>query len=286
MTDSSTALYCLIGDPVSGSLSPEIHTAAYAAMGLNATYLAFRVTSEALSAAIGGLRVLAKGFNVTIPHKTRVALMMDELTHEASLIGAVNAVAVRGGSLVGHNTDALAASDVLEALGARGGTATIVGAGGAAKSVVYALWRKGFSEVRVLDRTPERAEALASGAKAVYGLDAVGAGLTRSSLLDAVSSSNLLVNATPLGMYGGELEVPEEALHGGLAVMDLAYTRGETGLIRLARSRGLRAADGLEFLVIQAAHSIEFWTGMRPPVDVMRRAALEAISGHARQGRG
>ncbi|HEU16704.1 MAG TPA: shikimate dehydrogenase, partial [Nitrososphaeria archaeon] len=105
MTDSSTALYCLIGDPVSGSISPQVHTAAYAAMGLNAVYLAFRVSGDALRPAVDGLRVLARGFNVTIPHKTRVALMVEELTQEASLTSAVNAVMARDGSLVGHNTD-------------------------------------------------------------------------------------------------------------------------------------------------------------------------------------
>ncbi|MGC8696008.1 MAG: shikimate dehydrogenase [Conexivisphaera sp.] len=284
MTDSSTALYCLIGDPVSGSISPQVHTAAYAAMGLNAVYLAFRVSGDALRPAVEGLRVLARGFNVTIPHKTRVALMVEELTQEASLTSAVNAVMARDGSLVGHNTDALAASDLIDRLNARGGVATMVGAGGAAKSVAYALWRKGFSRVLVLDRTPDRAEALASGVKALYGLDASGSQLSAQSLADAVVRSNLLVNATPLGMYGGELEVPDDVLARDLAVMDLAYAPGGTGLVRRARARGLRTADGVEFLVSQAAHSISFWTGRWPPVDAMGRAAEEAISGHAREG--
>ncbi len=284
MTDSSTALYCLIGDPVSGSISPNVHTAAYAAMGLNAVYLAFRVPSDALRAAVDGLRVLARGFNVTIPHKTRVALMVDELTHEASLTSAVNAVAVRDGYLVGHNTDALAASDLVDKLNARGGAATIVGAGGAAKSVAYALWRKGFSKVFVLDRNPDRAEALASGVKSVYGIDASAAPLSAGSLAEALARSNLLVNATPLGMYGGELDLPEEALGRDLAVMDLAYSPGGTGLVRRARALGLRTADGVEFLVIQAAYSIQFWVGAWPPLDVMMRAAEEVMAGAAREG--
>ncbi|MGC8969054.1 MAG: shikimate dehydrogenase [Conexivisphaera sp.] len=284
MTDSSTVLYCLIGDPVSGSISPDVHSAAYSAMGLNAVYLAFRVPPDSLRAAVDGLRMLARGFNVTIPHKTRVALMVDELTQEASLTSAVNAVAVRDGLLVGHNTDALAASDLIDKLGARGGAALVVGAGGAAKAVAYALWRKGFSKVRVMDRNPDKAEAMASGIKALYGLDASGGALSPSALLDSLASSTLLVNATPLGMYGGELEVPEAGLRGDLAVMDLAYSPGGTGLVRAARSHGLRTVDGLEFLVVQAAHSIEFWTGLRPPIDVMMRAAEEAIARHARQG--
>lgn len=283
MTDSSTALYCLIGDPVSGSISPQVHTAAYSAMGLNAVYLAFRVGAEVLRSTVEGLRTIARGFNVTIPHKTRVALMVDELTHEASLTSAVNAVAVRDGRMIGHNTDALAASDLIDRLNARGGVATIVGAGGAAKSMAYALWRKGFSKVLVLDRTPDRAEALASGVKALYGLDASSAQLSAQSLIDAVGRSNLLVNATPLGMYGGELEVPEEVLARDLAVMDLAYAPGGTGLVRRARARGLRTADGVEFLVLQAAHTISFWTGRWPPVDAMSGAAEEAM-GRARKG--
>jgi len=286
LTDSATALYCLIGDPVSGSISPQVHSAAYAAMGINATYVAFRVPDYALRAAVDGLRVLAAGFNVTIPHKTRVALMVEELTQEASLTSAVNAVRVRAGSLIGHNTDALAASALVDRLGARGGAATIVGAGGAAKSVAYALWRKGFSRIHILDRNADRAEALASGLKALYGVDAMGAILSTSSLADALERSNLLVNATPLGMYGGDLEIPATALARDLAVMDLAYAPGGTGLVRLARAHGLRAVDGIEFLTIQAAHSIEFWTGAAPPVDVMLKAAGDAIAGHAGQGRG
>ena len=260
------------------SISPQIHNAAFREMGVDAVYLAFRVDHEGLEDVVEGLRIMARGFNVTIPHKTRISLLVDDLTREAHISGAVNTVRNDGGELVGHNTDCLAALDLLDKLGVRGGTAAIVGAGGAAKSVIYALWMRGFTRLYIHNRNRRRASALASGVKTIYGFDAVGLPLDSTALAESMRRADVLINATPLGMYGGELQVPGDALREDIAVMDLAYAPGGTRLQRAARERGIRMASGLEFLVLQAAYAIEFWTGRRPPMKSMMDAAREALT--------
>ncbi len=259
------------------SISPQVHNAAYEGMGMDAVYLAFRVDDGELEDAVEGLRIVARGFNVTIPHKTRMSLLVDDLTREAQISGAVNTVRNDRGKLVGHNTDSLAAVYLLDKLGVRGGAATIIGAGGASRSVIYALWMRGFTRLYIHNRNRRRAEVLASSVKAIYGFDAVGLPLDPATLAESIGRADVLINATPLGMYGGELQIPGDALRKDVAVMDLAYASGGTGLQRIAVKRELKMTSGLEFLVLQAAFAIEFWTGRRPPVTLMMEAAREAL---------
>jgi len=250
------ALYLLLGDPVAHSRSPAIHARAFQALGIDAVYAPCRVTD--VLAAVGALRALGvAGANVTIPHKQAVIPSLDRLDPAAERIGAVNCIANRDGVLHGYNTDR---EGVIRALGPFSGRAVVLGAGGSARAVVDAFRPR----VTIVNRTRSRAEQLARE----MGVTASGS--------DALAQADLVVNCTSVGMSGEETPVDPALIRG--TVMDLAYSaRGDTPLIRAARSRGLRAIDGIEVLVQQAIASLEIWLGRQSLgalAPELRKAAL------------
>lgn len=263
MTDSRTRLLGLIGDPVEHSLSPRLHSFLIARAGLNYCYLAFRVPRDSLGDALSGMRALGiRGLNVTIPHKEAVIPFLDELSPAADAIGAVNVIINDDGHLRGDNTDwegflkALATRDMTPC----GRRAVVIGAGGAAAAVAYALLSSG-AEVVLVNRTPERARALA---RRFSTLGKVASG-SLDELAVFLREAELLVNATPVGMapYVGESPVPPNLLREGLVVYDLVYVPPETKLLRDAQERGCVAIGGLEMLVHQGIRALELWTGHR-----------------------
>ena len=263
MTDSRTRLLGLIGDPVEHSLSPRLHSFLLARAGLNYCYLAFRVPEASLGEALSGMRALGiRGVNVTIPHKEAVIPFLDELSPAAEAIGAVNVIVNEAGRLRGHNTDWEGFLKALDSrgVGLCGRKAVVVGAGGAAAAVVYALVSSG-AEVAVVNRTPSRARALA---RRFSSLGSV----THGGLHDLAAflrEAELLVNATPVGMtpHAEESPVPADLLREGLVVYDLVYNPPETKLLRDAGERGCLAIGGLEMLVYQGIRALELWTGHR-----------------------
>jgi len=268
----------LLAHPAGHSLSPAMHDAALQACDIDDRYLALDVPPERLEAAVAGLRASdVAGANVTIPHKRAVLRWLDERTDVARAVGAVNTIVRTERGLLGDNTDgdgflrALAELDVVPA----GLPAVVLGAGGAARAVVLALLRAG-ARVQVHNRTPARAERLVAelvGRGTVY---AVG----REGLEPAVRSARLLVQATAAGMEGaaeGALPLPEGLLPDAGAVVDLVYRPRETPLLARARAAGLTVQNGLPMLVHQGALAFERWFGREAPVDVMRRAAEEAL---------
>jgi shikimate dehydrogenase len=269
-----TGLVCVLGHPVAHSLSPRIHNAAFRSQGLDLVYLAFHVAPSALPAAIRGLLALGfRGANLTIPHKEAVLDLVDAVDGTAARIGAVNTLVNDQGRLVGYNTDASGFSRALRSLcpeGARGLTCYVAGAGGAARAVVAALADDGAREIRVCNRTPERAVALCSeigwGVSRCVAVPAEGAA-------EAAQSSDLIVNATSVGLDPSvkESAVPVDILHSHHIVIDLVYGAGPTMLVREAKARGANAVDGKEMLVMQAAESYALWTGLQPSLEVMRR---------------
>ena len=253
----------VLGWPVAHSRSPAIHEAAYAAAGLEGwRYQLLPVPpdlfEETLSALPGAGFV---GANVTIPHKAAALAAADGATDAARAIGAANSLSFDGARVEADNTDA---PGFLAALGEPPeGRAVVLGAGGSARAVAWALHSAG-AEVEVWNRTPERAERLAAD----LGVRAVA----------TVEPGGLLVNCTAVGLEAGE--DPFSALRldpGGMGewkvVADLVYGEGETALIRAAREAGARVVDGLEVLVRQGALSFERWTGAPAPLDTMRAAA-------------
>ena len=270
----------LFGHPVAHSVSPAIHNAGFAALGIDAAYEARDVPPDGLGETVGELRVLgpdqAMGANLTIPHKLAVLELADERTEETRLIGAANTLFWRDGALVADNTDAggleRAIRDRWEF--APGGKAVLLGSGGAARAAAVCLARLGLA-VAVVARRPVPAESVAATA-AELGAEAVGLPLEHApaALADAV----LVVNATPLGLHGEELPAPFMRLHGGQTALDLVYGPADTPFLAAAKAEGCPAEDGLGMLVHQAGLAFERWTGAPAPLPVMAAAARKALA--------
>jgi shikimate dehydrogenase len=268
-----TRVVGVIGDPVGHSLSPALHNAGFAALDLDWVYVAFPVPRGRGAEAVAAVPVLGlAGFNVTMPHKEDVAGACDELTPDAAALRSVNTVVtLPGGRTLGDSTDGPGFLDALadEAIAVAGQPVLVLGAGGAARAVVLALGRVG-AEVTVAARRPDAAQSAA--------LLAPGANMVPLGAADP-SSFSVVVNATPLGMSGGDpLPVDPQALHAGQAVVDLVYHPADTPLLTAARAQGASAVNGLGMLLHQAARSFTLWTGLPAPLDAMRTAAASALA--------
>ena len=269
-----TRLAAVIGSPVRHSLSPAMHNAAFRACGLDWIYVAFEVAPDGVPAAFAGARALRLGgLSVTIPHKAAAAAEVDELSPAAEAVGAVNTVVPVGdGRLRGENTDGAGflASLADEGFDPAGRRCVVIGAGGAARAVVHALGQAGAADVVVVNRSPDRALAAV----------ALAGGVGRVGSAADVAGADLVVNATPLGLTGADLDalpVDPGLLGPGQLVLDLVPNPAVTPLMEAARSRGARAAGGLGMLVHQGALAFELWTGHPAPVAAMRAAAMGAL---------
>jgi shikimate dehydrogenase len=262
-----TRLACLLGHPVAHSVSPAIHNAAFAALGLDAVYLAFDVEAAALPSAVAGLRALGfVGANVTVPHKLAALELADRRTAEADAVGAANTLFWDGDALVADNTDARGLEAVLrDDVGLRPGDAVVLfGAGGAARAAAVALGRLG-ADVQVDARRPDAARAVAALAGEHGGR------------LSEAAAPRVVINATPLGLHGEALPDRYLRLGPGQVALDLVYGRADTAFLAAARAAGARAFDGLGMLVAQAALAFERWTQRPAPREVMERAARAAV---------
>ncbi len=282
MIDGRTQLVGLIGWPVAHSGSPAMHNAAFAALKLNWSYVPLPVRPEALPAAVAGLAALGfRGANVTVPHKEGVIPLLDSLSPEAEAIGAVNTIVVEDdGRLVGHNTDAPGFIAALRRGGfsPEGKTAVVVGAGGAARAVVHGLLAAGVDRIVLLNRSLDRAEGLVADLRADERVQALP--LIPEALVESAQAADLLVNATPIGLWpeaDGSIWPAEVPIPAHLTVFDLVYNPVETVLLRRARAGGARTISGLEMLIHQGAAAFRLWTGIAPPVDVMRSACTQAL---------
>jgi shikimate dehydrogenase len=278
----STRVLGVIGNPVAHSVSPAMHNAAIASLGLDYVYVPFRVEQRDVGCAVEAIRALGiVGMNVTVPHKEAVLGLMDDVSEDARVVGSVNTITNAGGILRGDSTDGRGFMRSLRELGIEpnGLKAAVVGAGGSAKATVFALASAG-AKVAILNRTRERAVELAEKISAVLGNGVINAcGLDPESVKQALGNAELLVNCTSVGMYPNPLAmpVPKEALHPGLLVYDQVYNPRRTLLLKTAEEIGARTGSGLKMLVYQGAISFEKWTGVEPPVDVMEQAGLEAL---------
>jgi shikimate dehydrogenase len=274
-----TALVGLLGWPVHHSISPAMQNAAFRALNLDWAYLPLAVPPESLRDALTGLKALGfRGANVTIPHKEQAILGLDEITPEARSLGAVNTLVVSDGKLVGHNTDVAGFLAALDNAGCSPRRAVVLGAGGAARAAVFALLSRGAT-VTVANRSPQRAQGLVNTLSAP-SLQADTCPLDTMGLRDALSRADLLVNATPVGMWPatGATPLPSDiGLHPGLTVMDLIYNPLETLLLRQARQPGAMVINGMDMLIHQGAIAFRLWTGQEAPLAVMRQAALAAL---------
>ena len=277
MISGHTAVLGVIGDPVEHTSSPAMHNAALQELGLDYVYVPFHVTAGQLPEAIAGMRGLGmRGMNVTVPHKQAVMEHVDEVAPEAEAIGAVNTIVNDDGLLRGHNTDAYGVMESLrrdaglEGLPAR---IALLGAGGAARAILYALLQcVEVERVDIFNRTRERAEALAAD------LEPAGTRVAVAALGDgSVDGAELVINSTSVGMTPDEDGTPlpgEGVFHTGMTLLDIVYNPLETRLMRQAKGAGAHAVNGLGMLAYQGAGSFELWTGQTAPAAAMKSAAL------------
>lgn len=280
----------LIGYPLGHSVSPAFQQAALDHYGLDMRYERWETPPDQVAAFVGSLRAGPRvGCNVTVPHKQAVVPLLDALDQTAAAIGAVNTIVRESGSrLVGYNTDC---TGFLRALREHGGfepagaNALLLGAGGSARAVAYALLKAEVATLGVANRTPARADALvadfarlaAEQAVAMYTLEE-----DSSHFVEALRQANLIVNATSIGMRHGPAEgrspLDGHPLPPGALVYDLVYNPEQTPLLAQARGAGCRTLGGLAMLVYQGAEAFERWTGRPAPIDVMFTAARRALA--------
>ncbi len=255
--------YGVIGYPIAQSLSPQMHEANFKSLNLNAHYEAYEVKD--LSQHIQRLKKL-NGFNVTVPHKESILLYLDGIDDLAQKIGAVNTVVCKNGQWFGYNTDAYgfyrSFSDFKVATDQ---SILIVGAGGAAKAVYYALKSKGYEQLTIANRTLQKAMA--------FGCNV----LTLQQASDQLSQFSVIINTTSVGLVQGECPLTLENLQSSTIVMDLIYKPAMTTLLSVAKAKGCVVKNGLEMLVYQGALAFETWYDLPADVTTMKEVLEEAL---------
>lgn len=266
--DSKTQLYGILGDPIGHSLSPVMHNAAFAAVNYPGVYLAFEVND--LAEALTGAKALnLKGLSITIPHKVKALNLVDKLDETARRIGALNTIINRNGNLYGFNSDSPGAMAALaEKTAIKDKNVAIIGAGGAARALAYGVKSKG-GILTIYNRSLPKARQLASEVEV--------------SFLPLMEFGNkpcdILINTTSVGMTPNYNDIPVElqTLNKNMIVMDIVYNPLKTALLKAADKIGCMTVDGVSMFVYQGALQFEMWTGIKAPVDIMRKTVLKAL---------
>lgn len=272
----------IIGDPVEHSLSPAMHNAAFQELNLDFVYVAFRVRKNELREAIVGAKSLdIKGLNVTMPHKNAVMKYLDEIESTARAIGAVNTILNDKGRLIGYNTDGIGALKALKENGIslNGKKLLLLGAGGAGKAIAFHATQE-VEELKILNRTNQKAKDLAEVLRKKFGKKIEGNSLSAKTMKNELEDADILVNATSVGMHPNDDQslIDPSWLRPNLCVMDIVYNPIETKLAKDAKSVGAKVVSGVEMLVYQGAASFEIWTDHPAPVKVMKQAILNKLS--------
>jgi shikimate dehydrogenase len=277
---NNTQIIGLLGHPIKHSYSPFIHNVAIELKKLDYIYLPFDVPASNLKNALKGINALGiKGFNVTIPHKENILEFMNNVSEEASIIGAVNTVVNDHGKLSGYNTDV---NGILETLfpykkKISGEEVSVVGAGGASRAVIYSLIRH-FKpkKIHLINRTEQRADSLKN-----YFRDKMKYSAFRTTelfppeIVDVFRDSKLIVNATSVGMFPDSDDTItnlKDSFVRGQVIFDLVYNPTQTKLLKMASAEGATALNGLKMLVYQAAKSFELWTNEKMPVEEVHKS--------------
>ena len=272
--NGKTQLFAIIGNPVSHSLSPAMHNAAFAELGINGAYVPIKANN--IKKTIAGLRTLGfVGASITVPFKETVMDCLDSIAPTAATIGAVNTLSFsqqdQEGLCIchGYNTDWIGSNSALsQVINPEGATALVIGAGGAAKAVVFGLLTAG-AKVTIANRTQEKAEALA----VELGCESVS--------LDNIATipAEILINTTTVGMApdSDRSPVPIELLPHYQVVMDIVYSPLQTTLLKQAMACGCKIIDGLDMLLYQGVEQFRIWTGVEPPRSIMRKALIETM---------
>lgn len=283
---ANTEIIGLIGHPIKHSYSPFIHNVTIELKKLDYIYLPFDVPVSSLKNALKGMVALGiKGFNVTIPHKETILQYMNDVSEEATIIGAINTVVNEQGKLTGFNTDVYGVYESLLPYkdDITGREVSVVGSGGGARAVIYTLirhFRPGT--IHIINRTEQRADSLKRYFKEkIKYSDFRTHELFPPDLVDVFRGSKLIVNATPVGMFpdiDDSISNLQSSFHKDQIVFDLVYNPLETKLLRMANISGATTIDGLKMLVHQAAKSFELWTGEELPVEQLHKSLQLVIS--------
>lgn len=270
-------VYGIFGDPIEHSLSPLLHNVAFKVLEMNAVYLPFLVTAGNLSGAVQAIRSLELGgVNITIPHKQAVTAYLDHLQGDALLTGSVNTIVNKDGVLYGYSTDGdglLLALEREAGFSPRGKKVLLLGAGGAARAVAFALVRAEAVELCLVNRTLQRAEALAEQIKDKTGFAVQLLSYEDPALVGYLGETDLVVNATSVGMHPQSETAPPLPLdkaNPACLVYDLVYRPPETELLKKAKKHGLKTLNGLGMLLYQGMLAFQHWTGVEPPEKPMR----------------
>jgi len=279
----STKTTGLFGFPVKHTASPAFQNAAFDALGLDWVYLPFEVKPEKLGNAVKAIRALGMpGVNITIPHKEMVIDHIDDITHDAEAIGAVNTIQNIEGMLMGHNTDGkgfMRSLLEIEPSGVKGKNIFLMGSGGAGRAIAVQSAIEHAASIYFCDKDEPRASALARQIQLRFKpIPVKQIPFDEEEIADSVSKADIFVDATPLGMHPDDpMSINPEWLTPGTLVADLVYNPPVTRLVAAAKKRGCRTLNGLGMLLHQGTLSFEIWTGMKAPIDVMRKALEEAV---------
>lgn len=276
-----TKLTGLLGSPVAHSISPLMHNESFKMLGLDYVYLCFDVPEDNLETVFNGLKKLdIAGFNCTMPDKTRICQLVDELSPAASMIGAVNTVVNDNGKFIGHNTDGIGYMQSVKDAGydITGSTMTLLGAGGAASSIFVQAALDGVKNINIFsikDRFWEKAERMVEAVNKNTDCTARLMELGDDALLaDSIADSQILTNATSVGMapnVDGCIVSDNSMLPEGLIVSDVIYNPMETKLLKMAKERGCKTFNGMYMLLYQGAEAFKIWTGREMPVEHIKK---------------
>lgn len=269
-----TKTFAIIGDPIDHSLSPNIHNAAFNALGMDCTYIAYRIPRGELKEGVESLKQInISGFNVTIPHKIEMMKYLDESSEECKLIGATNTVTNENGKLVGYNTDM---SGFLEPIKKRNITiknedVLLLGAGGAARAIIAGFAKERARKITIANRTKEKGQELAKFAASL------GVGSDEASLEEAGKKAGeyrFIVNATSVGLKNEPSPISTDAINSQSIVYDIIYMPMNTDLIAQSKKKSATIIYGYEMLLWQACFAFEIWHKIKAPYDAMRKVLL------------
>jgi shikimate dehydrogenase len=276
-----TRAFAVLGHPIAHTLSPAMHNAAFAALGVDAVYLAFDVLPERLMEVLGAMRDMGfGGANLTVPLKEIASRGLAKLDESAQRVGAVNAVQFAPDGMIGHNTDGAGfLKAVEEAFGepVEGKSVFVLGTGGAGRAIALTCAGSGVRSLTLADMDPARSKKVAMEVETQFFTEVKVA----ESWEREAREADLVVQATPLGMKPADVRpIGPGAFRPGQLAFDLVYMHPETEFTRTAKGAGAKAANGLGMLLHQGARAFEIWTGLQPPVDVMRKTLEREVYGH------
>lgn len=269
-----TKTYAVIGDPIDHSLSPTIHNAAFRALNLDCTYIAYRIPKGELKEGIESLKeIKIAGFNVTIPHKVEIMKYLSAIDEDCNLIGAANTVENINNELKGHNTDMDGFLDPIrkKKISIKGAKVFLLGAGGAARAIVAAFAKEGAKTITVANRSKQKAISLSQFANRM-GIETNVISLDKMEVSE--SDYNFVVNATSLGLKNEPTPIPQDLITKDTVVYDVVYMPMNTDLIKKSKEKGATVIYGYEMLLAQAARAFEIWHRIKAPYDAMKKAVL------------